>query len=271
MSKQKNNNQEFDIEEINYDIKCPDEYEGENPERYSVRAWWSVLQANSYKSHAERVKLYERALTCIPQCYKIWYNYLQESIDELESVCILSKRYQKVNNLFERALEYMKRMPKIWYMYTQFLEKQHLITKTRQTFDQCLRSLPITQHEDIWIVYTEWALKQTSISTFQYVSNRFLLLDKNFKDEIVEYYLNQEQYNNAAITYHEMIEDDRFASQKYRNKFEIYMDLCNLIDQHPLEITSVDCEKIIREGLNKYVDEVGNLWCKLADYYIRKG
>lgn len=27
----------------------------------------------------------------------------------------------------------------------------------------------------------------------------------------------------------------------------------------------------MREGINKYVDEVGNLWTKLADYYIKTG
>lgn len=27
----------------------------------------------------------------------------------------------------------------------------------------------------------------------------------------------------------------------------------------------------MREGVTKYVDEVGNLWSKLADYYIKTG
>ena len=34
---------------------------------------------------------------------------------------------------------------------------------------------------------------------------------------------------------------------------------------------SVDCEKVMREGIKKYVDEVGNLWVKLAEYHIKLG
>ena len=33
----------------------------------------------------------------------------------------------------------------------------------------------------------------------------------------------------------------------------------------------IDCESIIKHGLRKYTDEVGNLWICLADYYIRLG
>jgi pre-mRNA-splicing factor SYF1 len=34
---------------------------------------------------------------------------------------------------------------------------------------------------------------------------------------------------------------------------------------------TVDKEAIIREGIQKYTDEVGNLWVKLADYHTRIG
>ena len=30
-------------------------------------------------------------------------------------------------------------------------------------------------------------------------------------------------------------------------------------------------DAIIRSGLSRFTDEVGRLWCKLADYYIRLG
>ena len=38
-----------------------------------------------------------------------------------------------------------------------------------------------------------------------------------------------------------------------------------------LQIKSVNPESIIRSGLRKFSDETGHLWCKLADYFIRKG
>lgn len=33
----------------------------------------------------------------------------------------------------------------------------------------------------------------------------------------------------------------------------------------------VQVDAIIRSGLSRFTDEVGRLWCKLADYYIRLG
>jgi pre-mRNA-splicing factor SYF1 len=42
-----------------------------------------------------------------------------------------------------------------------------------------------------------------------------------------------------------------------------------MISTHPAEIKSIDCEKIIRYGLRKYTDEVGNLWISLVEYNIR--
>jgi len=34
---------------------------------------------------------------------------------------------------------------------------------------------------------------------------------------------------------------------------------------------SIDCESVIRHGIKKYTDEVGNLFVSLADYFIRQG
>ena len=44
-----------------------------------------------------------------------------------------------------------------------------------------------------------------------------------------------------------------------------------MILDHPDQILSINSEKIIRSGIAKYVDEVGNLWTKLATYHIKKG
>lgn len=46
------------------------------------------------------------------------------------------------------------------------------------------------------------------------------------------------------------------------------MDLCKLISENPEKIKSLDCESIIKHGIKKYSDEVGNLWNYLANYYI---
>lgn len=38
-----------------------------------------------------------------------------------------------------------------------------------------------------------------------------------------------------------------------------------------MKIKSVPVEPIIRQGILKYKDQVGQLWSALADYYIRSG
>jgi pre-mRNA-splicing factor SYF1 len=34
---------------------------------------------------------------------------------------------------------------------------------------------------------------------------------------------------------------------------------------------SIDCISIIQHGIKKYPDEIGSLWIKLADYFIKLG
>ena len=36
-------------------------------------------------------------------------------------------------------------------------------------------------------------------------------------------------------------------------------------------MTSLDAEAIIRQGISRFSDQRGTLWCALADYYIRAG
>jgi pre-mRNA-splicing factor SYF1 len=74
--------------------------------------------------------LYERALKYIPNCYKLWFNYLKESLENLRSVrSYLGNQFAEVTQLFERSLVYMhkvtthpyRKMPNIWMLYTEFL------------------------------------------------------------------------------------------------------------------------------------------------------
>lgn len=49
------------------------------------------------------------------------------------------------------------------------------------------------------------------------------------------------------------------------------MDLVNVIIEDPEAITTVDGEKLLAEGIKKYSEQVGVLWVKLSDYFIRLG
>ena len=97
--------------------------------------------------------LFERALKALPGSYKLWNMYLRERRDKIKKKCITDKAYESLNNTYERALVFMHKMPRIWLDYTKLLQVQRLVTRTRNTYDRALRSLPITQHDKIWKQY----------------------------------------------------------------------------------------------------------------------
>lgn len=107
--------------------------------------------------------------------------------------------------------------------------------------------------------------------TTKAVINRYIKIDEDYKEKFGYYLLENGEYNEAGRVLAEIVHDERFVSKEGRSKFEIYMELCNLIIEHTDKIDSVDKEAIIRDGINKYTDEVGNLWVKLADYHTRIG
>jgi pre-mRNA-splicing factor SYF1 len=50
------------------------------------------------------------------------------------------------------------------------------------------------------------------------------------------------------------------------------MQLCDICAKHPEAVANyLNVETIIRSGIARYSDEVGRLWCRLADYYVRLG
>lgn len=52
---------------------------------------------------------------------------------------------------------------------------------------------------------------------------------------------------------------------------QLWHELCDLISQNPDKVQSLNVDAIIRGGLNRFTDQLGKLWCSLADYYIRSG
>lgn len=53
--------------------------------------------------------------------------------------------------------------------------------------------------------------------------------------------------------------------------WQLWHELCDLISQNPDKVTSLNVGAIIRGGLTRFTDQLGKLWCSLADYYIRSG
>lgn len=56
-----------------------------------------------------------------------------------------------------------------------------------------------------------------------------------------------------------------------KSKHTLWLELCDIVSKHPRECDGIEVEKIIRQGISKFTDEVGSLWLCLADYFIRLG
>lgn len=71
----------------------PDELPEDDPNKYSIRSWANVLQAQRLLQWPERRDLFERAVRCLPNSFKIWQNYLAEFIDYCSQRSLFSKEY----------------------------------------------------------------------------------------------------------------------------------------------------------------------------------
>lgn len=162
-------------------------------------------------------------------------------------------------------------MPRMWLDYARFLMDQKKIIKTRHIFDRALMSLPVTQHEKIWEVYLGWVITLPSTQTAICVYNRYVKLNPDIREDFIEYLIDIKRFDEVVKHTIALLDDDLFYSKKNKTKFDYWMLICDIISKYPEKVKHLDCENIIRHGLNKYTDEVGRLWVSLCNFYIRQG
>ncbi|XP_053232251.1 pre-mRNA-splicing factor SYF1 [Podarcis raffonei] len=238
---------------------------------FSVKCWIRYIE---FKQNAPKHILnliYERALKELPGSYKLWYNYLKQRRKQVKSKCVTDPSYEEVNNCHERALVFMHKMPRIWLDYCQFLMDQCRITRTRRTFDRALRALPITQHHRIWPLYLKFVRLYPLPETAVRVYRRYLKLSPENAEEYIEYLRSIDRLDEAAVRLAAVVNDERFISKEGKSNYQLWHELCDLISQNPDKVKSLNVGAIIRGGLTRFTDQLGKLWCSLADYYIRSG
>lgn len=181
-------------------------------------------------------------------------------------------RFEEVNEIFERSLVFMHRMPSIWKNYTDFLTKQCLLTRTRRTFDRALQALPVTQHHLIWPGYIEFAKRSNVRELCVRVLRRYLQFQPEDRQKYIDYLKNEAgHWDEAAVQLAIMIDDPKLASLSGKSAHALWIELCNIVSQYPREIYSLPIEAVLRSGINRFSDEIGRLWCALAEYHIRIG
>ena len=185
-----------------------------------------------------------------------------------------SPKYDFICSLFEKALSSLGKMPRLWLMYLEFTLHTRSITLFRRVLNRALQSLPITQHQRVWDLALNKFLLQTDfpvpISTCKKLFRRYMQLEPTAEDQFIDFLLEREEYTDAV---EQLILSIR--SQEEPSSLS-YFKLINVLSKNSNKLSSslvdsVDLPDLIRAGLNRFPDEIGNLWNHLADYYIRMG
>ncbi|KAH7983955.1 hypothetical protein HPB52_015750 [Rhipicephalus sanguineus] len=238
---------------------------------FSVKHWIRYIDYKKDQPKHVINLICERALRELPGSYKLWYNYLKLRRQQVRDLCITDPEYEDVNSAFERSLVFMHKMPRIWMDYCKFLTIQQRITRTRRVFDRALRALPITQHHRIWPLYLEFVNMHDIPETALRVYRRYLKLCPENAEEFVEYLTRIGRLDDAAVLLADIVNKEDFVSKEGKSKHQLWNELCEMISKNPDKVHSLKVDAIIRGGLRRYTDQIGQLWNSLADYYIRAG
>ena len=271
-------NEEEILNKLQRDISEYTNYDNiQNP--YNFKSWWDTLSSSKEAPFSIRKKIYQVSLHYLPGSYKLWYNYLKEEREYVQSnYNIPNKHYDEVNMIHEQALIYMMKMPIIWINYIQFMMEQNSITKTKIIFNKALQSIPITQHKKLWDIYIPLieslsGCHRTKIEIFK----RYVKFNPDYKEKFINYLIGIKEFNLAIYLIIEILNEENFYSKENKSQYYYWIMLCQIINNYPEEINlskynkELDVDKVIRHGIKKYTDEVGNLWVTLANYYIKMG
>ena len=155
-------------------------------------------------------------------------------------------------------------------MYLQFLLIQGNITMIRHTFDRALQSLPITQHNKIWDLYIQFAMESEINELYIRIMRRYLMFRPFDREKHIQFLLDKQLYDEAVQQLMKLL-DPIYNPLGKTNTYSNFMRLCDVISRHPGKVNTLDIDAVLRSGIKRFTNEVGKLWCALAEYYIRAG
>ncbi|KAK3904948.1 Pre-mRNA-splicing factor syf1 [Staphylotrichum tortipilum] len=244
----------------------------------STKPWLAYVEYKlQHGTLREQAFVMERACVQLPRSYKLWKMYLRFRTKHVAKLnaAIFAAEYQKVNALFERALILLNKMPRMWEMYLKFLMQQPVVTATRHAFDRALRALPITQHNRIWALYKPFANSAEGMTAVK-IWRRYMQVHPEDAEDFVELLVQTGLYTEAVNKSMDILNNPRFQSKNAKGHYELWGEMVDLLVEHAVEIetgheTSIDVDRIIRSGIDRFSDQRGKLWCGLATYWIRRG
>ncbi|CAD5228216.1 unnamed protein product [Bursaphelenchus okinawaensis] len=239
---------------------------------YSLRSWQRYIDHKiKTKAPSKQVRvIYERALKVFNRSYKLWYNYLRYRRKIIVQKPPTDIAYSYLCDAYERCLVFLNKMPRIWIDYCDLMVKRGLVTDTRRVFDRAIRALPVTQHMRIWPMYIEFVTSHNIPDTTIRVYRRYLKINPAAREDFVDYLKGIDKLDEAAKQLAILVNEDRDVSEHGKSSFQLWSELCELISKNPKKVFSLNVEPIIRQGIQRYSDQVAVLWLALAEYYNRK-
>jgi pre-mRNA-splicing factor SYF1 len=149
--------------------------------------------------------------------------------------------------------------------YCSLLSRTSMITKTRQTFDRALSSLPVTQHFEVWDMYTNWCKKVNIPDLCVAIFKRYTMFETSGNEEFLSYLLESKQFNQLVLSLTEVVSHSDSSFQFLVNAIQQLSSHADSVDN----VTQLDL--LIRACISHYPDEVGKLWCYLAEFNVRRG
>ncbi len=238
---------------------------------HSLNSWLRYIRHKQNKPITEQVFVYERACAQLGRSYKLWMMYLKLRMDHLNGInpAYHLKEFQKVNTCFDNALILLNKMPIIWIQYLKFLMLQPDITKTRRTFNEALRALPLTQHDRIWPLFLDFADSVGGL-TAALIWKRYVKITPEESEKYLHQLIKMKFDDVAAQVYLDILNNPDFVSKEGRSHFDLWIEFSDLLVRNAKKIKNIPVEKIIRSGIEKYPDQKGRLFTRLATYYINK-
>ncbi|KAI6227241.1 hypothetical protein M3Y95_00705900 [Aphelenchoides besseyi] len=238
----------------------------------SLRPWQRLIEHKiKTKSEPHQVRIvYERALAIFNRSYKLWYSYLKYRRRTIARKCVTDKSFAYLCDAYERCLVFLNKMPRIWLDYCELMVRRGLITETRRVFDRAIRALPVTQHMRIWPKYIEFLTSHNIPETTIRVYRRYLKIYPAARESFVDFLKEIDKLDEAATELVILVNEDKDVSEQGKTSFQLWSELCDLLSKNPNKIYSLNVERIIRQGIYRYSDQVGILWLSLAEFYLRK-
>ncbi|ONH65531.1 Pre-mRNA-splicing factor syf1 [Cyberlindnera fabianii] len=224
------------------------------------------------ETELDQLFVLRRACYRLKRSYKLWVMYLDLRVDVCKRLNSVEHKqeYIKVNDEFEKALELLQKMPLLWVKYLEFLLLQPDVTLIRRKFNEALRTLPLTQHHWIWPLFIQFADEVGGV-TGALIYKRYLTFAPEKLEDVLEKLVEFNDIDGSLELFTKIINDESFVSQHGKSPLDLWLECLELLSnvKNPTHKHDTRVETFIRDGLQKFPDQQGKLYVRLATYFLK--